>query len=118
MGELCSARVWRAATCLLAAGWVVVACGGGGDDTTVGATSVAVVGPQPATVLTTAHASASALNEPCRASPPPLPHTVPAARRDTASLEREFVDELRSEMALGVGTGAGSVDAVDPFEAR
>ena len=113
MGELCSARVWRAATCLLAAGWVVVACGGGGEDA---APSVAVVSAQPATALTPAHhaASTDALNEPCRPSPP----VMPVERRDTARLEREFVEELRGEMAVGVGTGAGSVHVGDPFEAR
>ena len=114
MGELCSAGVWRAATCVLAAGWVVIACGGGGDDMTVGAPDVAVVSAQPAAVLSTASVRPDARNEPCR----PLPQAVPVARRDTARLEREFVEELRGEMAVGVGTGAGSVHVGDPFEAR
>ncbi|GAB4569923.1 MAG: hypothetical protein Tsb007_47360 [Rhizobacter sp.] len=114
MSELCSAGVWRAATCVLAAGWVVVACGGGDDDVAVGAPGVAVVSAQPAAVLSTASVHPDAPNEPCR----PLPQAVPVARRDTARLEREFVEELRGEMAVGVGPGAGAVDVVDPFESR
>ena len=112
MGELGSARVWRATTCALAAGWVVVACGGG-DDVAVAETQVAAVGAQPVAAVPVGATSAAA-TEPCRPTASPRP----AARRDTAALEREFVDELRSEMAVGVGTGAGSVDVVDPFETR
>ena len=118
MSELRSACVWRAATCALAAGWVVMACGGGGDDgVAVADTREAVAHGQPATRTATATATTTArrsATEPCRPTAP----APPAARRDTASLEREFVDELRSEMAVGVGTGAGSVDVVDPFDAR
>ena len=114
MSQLNTARVWRAATFALAAGWVVMACGGGDEDTTAGATRVAVVSPQPVAVLGTAPVSPASLNEPCR----PMPPTAPPARRDTTQLEREFVDALRSEMAMGVATGAGSVEVADPFEGQ
>ena len=112
MGELNAARMWRAATFALAVGWAVVACGGG-DEVTVADTQVAPVELQPAAAVTVG-ATKAAPTEPCRPTVSPRP----AVRRDTASLEREFVDELRSEMALGVATGAGSVDVADPFEGQ
>jgi hypothetical protein len=112
MGELGSALVWRAATCMLAAGWVLVACGGGGDDVARVDTHAVAVDTRPANVATLSTASA-VTNEPCR--PPSSPLTV---RRDTASIEREFVDELRGKMAVGVSSGAGVVDLPDPFEGQ
>jgi multidrug efflux pump subunit AcrA (membrane-fusion protein) len=102
-----SAQLWRAIAVALAAGWVVMACGGGGDEVE-GAPLRASTAPQPAPMRVATATS------PCL-SPARTTASV-SARPDTAALEREFSELMRAEMAVGVATGAGSVEITDPFE--
>lgn len=112
MREPLSSNAWRAATLALASGWVVMACGGGGGEAAGEAPLAVITSP---VIGAAAAASQVAAVQPCwspahQATPRPV-------RRDTAEIEREFSAELRSDPALGLGTGAGSTEIADPFEA-